>query len=197
MVGEIPDQALDFDSLSQSRALIRATDMCDPVDQLMHRVSEWFVRQPPSLARAGRPGFRLLAPPGVAEVPTRVGRWLPVSDPKEKRNAGRKVARGSAGVGWGGGCGESERGWCNGGGRGDMSVVMGAEARFRSLFSATYRTVAVRAPPRPAALAGPAIASMATLTAATTRPMTLRRIALSVRGNIFSPFVIDHGMGVE
>ncbi len=37
---------LIFDSLSQSRALIRATDMCDPVDQLMHRVSEWFVRQP-------------------------------------------------------------------------------------------------------------------------------------------------------
>jgi len=37
---------LIFDSLSQSRALIRATDMCDPVEQLMHRVSEWFVRQP-------------------------------------------------------------------------------------------------------------------------------------------------------
>jgi hypothetical protein len=62
MVGEIPDQALlIFDSLSQSRALIRATDMCDPVDQLMHRVSEWFVRQPrraaaaPELAATRRP----------------------------------------------------------------------------------------------------------------------------------------------
>ena len=24
--------------------------MCDPVDQLMHRVSEWFVRQPRGIA---------------------------------------------------------------------------------------------------------------------------------------------------
>ena len=32
---------------------MRTTDMCDPVDQLMHRVSEWFVRQPPCNAEAG------------------------------------------------------------------------------------------------------------------------------------------------
>jgi hypothetical protein len=56
MVGEIPDQAgLIFDSLSQSRALIRATDMCDPVDQLMHRVPEWFMRQRPAAGAPANP----------------------------------------------------------------------------------------------------------------------------------------------
>jgi len=74
MVGEIPDQALlIFDSLSQSRALIRATDMCDPVDQLMHRVSEWFVRQPPckAAARSTWPGRLLLPTNGRGDLANR------------------------------------------------------------------------------------------------------------------------------
>ena len=72
--------ALIFDSLSQSRALIRATDMCDPVDQLMHRVSEWFVRQPRTEGTAWRRPLGSAASAGwsgcLSSVGSLCGGWL-------------------------------------------------------------------------------------------------------------------------